>query len=188
MRLAGAVLLAGVTSLTTTLLEDHGAVAVFLILAVDAVLPVGGELPMLLSGAVAAGAIGSGTSLFGMDVAAGVASYLVLASAGTAGYLSGSVGGWYMGRRGGRELIARHGTWLHLGPARLRQADRWFDRYGRGAVLLGRVTPLVRSFISVTAGVLSTPFVPYVVLSALGLGRLVLRPRRDRLGRGGSLG
>lgn len=168
MRLSGSVTFASLTSLTTTLLEDHGALAVFLILAVDAVLPVGGELPMLLSGAVAAGAIGSGTSLFGVEVAAGAATYVLLASAGTVGYLSGSIGGWYLGRRGGRDLVERHGTLLHLGPARLRRAERWFDRFGHGAVLLGRVTPLVRSFISVTAGVLRTPFPSYVVLTAIG--------------------
>lgn len=159
--------LASLTSSTTHLLEHHGVIAVFLLLAVDAILPVGGELPMLLSGAVAAGAIGHGTSLFGTHVATGLASYLTLAAAGTAGSLAGALAGWLVGLRGGRDLIARRGHWLHLPPARLARAERWFERRGRWAILLGRLTPLVRSFISVTAGVLRAPLLPYLLLSAV---------------------
>jgi membrane protein DedA with SNARE-associated domain len=160
--------LASITSTVTSLLEHHGALAVFVILAIDAVLPVGGELPMVLSGAVAAGAIGHGSSLLGIHVAEGVATYVVLATSGTLGYVCGSIGGWYLGRRGGRELIERHGPLLHLGPSRMRRAERWFSRFGQAAILLGRVTPLVRSFISVTAGVLRAPFGPYLILTVLG--------------------
>src|SRR3954451_23182782 len=95
------VLLASLTSFTSSLLTAHGALALALVLAVDAVLPVGGELPMLLAGAVAAGAVGDGTSVFGAHVASGLPTYIVLASAGTLGYLAGSVAGWAIGRRGG---------------------------------------------------------------------------------------
>jgi membrane protein DedA with SNARE-associated domain len=151
---------ADLTSSVTSLVEHHGALAVFLLLAIDAVLPVGGELPMLLSGVVAAGALGHGPS--------GPAVYLELAAAGSLGYLAGSIGGWAVGRRGGRGLVERHGRWLHLGPDRLARAERWFESRGRAAVLIGRVTPLVRSFISVAAGVVRVPFAPYVVLTAIG--------------------
>jgi membrane protein DedA with SNARE-associated domain len=138
--------------------------AVFALMAVDAVLPAGGELIMLLAGALAAGAIGHGTAGAGT----GATAYVALASAGTVGYLAGAVIGWAVGRRGGRELIARHGRWLHLGPRRMQSAEAWFDRHGRTAILLGRLTPLVRSFVSVPAGVLGAPLGPYVALTALG--------------------
>lgn len=161
-------MLATLTSTISGQLEAHGALLAFALLAVDAVLPVGGELPMVLSGATAAGAIGHGTSLFGLHLDPGVATYVVLALAGTLGYLTGSIGGWALGRRGGRELVDRHGRWLHLGPHRMVQAERWFARHGRKAVLLGRVTPLVRSFVSVAAGVLEAPFPSYVGLTAIG--------------------
>jgi membrane protein DedA with SNARE-associated domain len=88
--------------------------------------------------------------------------------AGTLGYLAGSVAGWLLGRRGGAALIERHGRWLHLGPHRMARARAWFDRHGRAAVFLGRLTPLVRSFISVPAGVFGVPLGSYVALSALG--------------------
>jgi membrane protein DedA with SNARE-associated domain len=156
--------IASVTTVLTDLVSQHGVLAVFALMAVDAVLPVGGELIMLLAGALAAGAIAHGTS----GVGTGATAYVALASAGTVGYLAGAIIGWAVGRRGGRELIARHGRWLHLGPRRMQGAEAWFDRHGRTAILLGRLTPLVRSFVSVPAGVLGAPFGPYVALTALG--------------------
>jgi membrane protein DedA with SNARE-associated domain len=156
--------IAGVTAVLTDLVNQHGVLAVFALMAVDAVLPVGGELIMLLAGALAAGAIGHGAA----GVGTGATAYVALASAGTLGYLAGAIAGWAAGRRGGRELIARHGRWLHLGPRRMQGAEAWFDRHGRTAILLGRLTPLVRSFVSVPAGVLGAPFRSYVALTALG--------------------
>jgi membrane protein DedA with SNARE-associated domain len=147
----------------------HGVIAVFVIMAIDAVLPAGGELTMLVAGAVAGGALaGHHPSLFGHVLAGGLESYLVLAVAGTLGYLVGAVAGWALGRWGGRPLLERHGRWLHLGPDRLARAERWFDRHGRAAVLLGRLTPVVRSFISIPAGALESPLVPYTALTLLG--------------------
>jgi membrane protein DedA with SNARE-associated domain len=150
--------LASLTSTLQDLLVHHGALAVFCVMAVDAILPVGGELTMLLAGALAAGALGSGGHT-------GLSEYLLLSLAGTAGYLAGSIAGWWIGDRGGREFIHRHGRWLHLSPERFARAEAWFDRHGRMAVFLGRLTPLVRSFISIPAGVLGFPFRPYVVLT-----------------------
>lgn len=153
--------LASLTSTVQDLVAHHGALAVLLVMAVDAVLPVGGELTMLLAGALAAGALG----VAGRH---GLPEYLVLSVAGTVGYLAGSVGGWAIGRSGGRELVERRGRVLHLGPERFARAERWFVRHGAKAVLLGRLTPLVRSFISIPAGVLGFPLLPYVALTAVG--------------------
>jgi membrane protein DedA with SNARE-associated domain len=150
--------MASLTSTVQDLVVHHGVLAVFAVMAVDAVLPVGGELTMLLAGALAAGALGGG----GRD---GLPEYLLLSAAGTLGYLTGSLAGWWVGRRGGRELVERHGRWLHLGPERFARAEAWFDRHGRMAVFLGRLTPLVRSFISIPAGVLDFPLRPYVALT-----------------------
>ena len=54
------------------------------------------------------------------------------------------------------------------GPAPLLDTEAWFGRWGSWAVFLGRITPLVRSFISIPAGVFRTPFARYVVLTLLG--------------------
>jgi membrane protein DedA with SNARE-associated domain len=153
----------------TDWIAQNGVYAVFALMALDALLPAGGELIMLYAGVLAAGGVsGHQASLFGMSLASGLESYIVLALAGTFGYLLGSVIGWAIGRFGGRMLIERHGRWLHLSPKTFARAERWFDRYGLRAVLFGRITPVVRSFISIPAGVFRSPIPTYVPLTLLG--------------------
>ncbi len=162
-------LLASVTGQLTAWIGQHGVYAVFAIMAVDAVLPAGGELTMLYAGALASGAVSaSHPALFGQVLRPGLESYLVLAGAGTLGYLVGSLAGWGIGRSGGRELLERRGRWLHLGPDRMARAERWFVRHGAAAVFLGRLVPLVRSFVSIPAGVLGSPLGPYTGFTLAG--------------------
>jgi membrane protein DedA with SNARE-associated domain len=161
------------TATLTTQLTDwvaqHGVYAVFGLMAVDALVPVGGELVMLYAGVVAAGAASKATvTVFGISLASGAPSYVALALAGSFGYLFGALVGWSIGVRGGRPLIERHGRWLHLSPEAFDRAERWFARFGPRAVFLGRLTPLVRSFISVPAGVLGSPLASYTILTLLG--------------------
>ena len=166
---AHGLVLASLTGRLTSWIGHHGAYAVFAIMAVDALLPVGGELTMLYAGALAAGAIaGQHPVLIGHQLHTGLESYLVLAAAGTLGYLVGALIGWAIGRWGGHALLERHGRWLHLTPENVERADRWFERHGRAAVFLGRLTPVVRSFISIPAGTLESPLGPYTVLTLAG--------------------
>jgi membrane protein DedA with SNARE-associated domain len=166
---ARGLVLASLTGQLTSWIGHHGAYAVFGIMALDALLPVGGELTMLFAGALAAGAIaGEHPVLFGHQLQTGLESYLVLAIAGTLGYLAGALVGWAIGRWGGRALLERHGRWLHLTPENLARAERWFERHGRAAVFLGRLTPVVRSFISIPAGTLESPLGPYTLLTLAG--------------------
>jgi membrane protein DedA with SNARE-associated domain len=163
------LVLASVTSSVTGWIAEHGLYAVFALMLLDALFPVGGELVMLYAGVLAAGAVTEhGVSLFGATLGSGAESYVALSLAGTVGYLLGACLGWELGRRGGRALIVRHGRWLHVGEANLARAEAWFERHGRAAVLLGRVTPVVRSFISIPAGILATPLAAYVALTAIG--------------------
>ena len=73
-----------------------------------------------------------------------------------------------IGLYGGRPLVERRGRLLHLGPERFDRAERWFDRHDRWAVLLGRVTPVVRSFVSMPAGVFEMPLAPYTLFTLIG--------------------
>jgi membrane protein DedA with SNARE-associated domain len=146
-----------------------GAYAVFALMALDALLPVGGELIMLYAGALAAGAIaGQEPVLLSWHPTTGLEAYTALALAGTLGYLFGSLVGWEVGRRGGRPLLERHGRRLHLGEANLARAEAWFARWGDWAVFVGRVTPIVRSLISIPAGVLGSPLARYTILTLAG--------------------
>src|SRR4051794_12750044 len=98
------------TAHLTSWIVAHGLLAVFVLMAIDAILPVGGELVMLFAGALAAR---HGPSL------------VAVVAAGTAGYLAGSLAGWAIGKAGGHPLIVRHGRWLHIGPERFARAERW---------------------------------------------------------------
>jgi membrane protein DedA with SNARE-associated domain len=161
--------IASFTSSLTSLIGNHGLYAVFGLMAVDAVLPAASELVMLYAGALAAGAFaGHHVDLFGSRISSHVWAYVAMALAGTLGYLAGSIVGWGIGLYGGRPLLERHGRWLHLGPQKLERSERWFDRWDDLAVLIGRVTPVVRSFISIPAGVFRMPFWRYTVLTLIG--------------------
>jgi membrane protein DedA with SNARE-associated domain len=163
------VLLASVTSSVTSFVGNHGVYAVFLLMAVDAVFPAASELVMVYAGALASGAFaGQHVVLFGHEITSTGWAYVVVSLAGTLGYLVGSIAGWGIGVYGGRPLAERRGRWLHLGPERLARAERWFDRWDDWAVLLGRVTPVVRSFVSIPAGIFRMPFARYTLLTIPG--------------------
>jgi membrane protein DedA with SNARE-associated domain len=163
------MLVAGVTGTLTSLIGDHGVYAVFLLMAIDAVFPAASELVMVYAGALAAGAFaGQSVVLFGSRVSSHFWGFLVMALAGTLGYLAGSIVGWAIGWYGRRPLLERHGRWFHLSGEKLDRAERWFDRWDDLAVLIGRVTPVIRSFISIPAGVFRMPFGRYVALTAIG--------------------
>ena len=163
------MLLASLTSSVTSFVGTHGVYAVFVLMAVDAVFPAASELVMVYAGALASGAFtGQHVVLFGHEITSTAWAYVVVSLAGTLGYLLGSIGGWAIGLYGGRPLAERRGRLLHLGPARLEQAERWFDRWDDWAVLLGRVTPVVRSFVSIPAGIFRMPFGRYTLLTIPG--------------------
>jgi membrane protein DedA with SNARE-associated domain len=162
--------LASVSSSFTSQVASHGAYAVFGLMAIDAVFPAASELVMLYAGAVAAGvfATAHGVSIFGWHVGFGIGAYAAMALAGTLGYLAGALVGWGIGLYGGRPLLERRGRWLHLSPERLDRAEAWFRRWGNVGVLVGRITPIVRSFVSIPAGVFEMPLAPYTVLTLIG--------------------
>jgi membrane protein DedA with SNARE-associated domain len=151
----------------TSWLAHYGVVAVLVLMLVDAVFPAASELVMVYAGALASGALTHRVDVFGWH-GTGLSAYLAIVLAGVVGYQAGAILGWWVGERGGRPFLERRGRWLHLTPARIDQADRWFDRWDDWAVLIGRITPVARSFISIPAGVFKMPFRRYNVLTLLG--------------------
>jgi membrane protein DedA with SNARE-associated domain len=130
----------------TRWIAEHGVYAVFVLMAIDALLPFAGELTMLYAGVIAGGFAGAHAALFGHQIPDGLAGYVVLSLAGVAGSLVGGLIAWTLGAKGGRALIDRHGS------GELDRAELWFARHGDVAVLVGRLTPVVRSFVSFAAG------------------------------------
>jgi membrane protein DedA with SNARE-associated domain len=158
-----------VTQWVTDVVGDYGLYAVFLLMFVDAVLPAASEIVMLYAGAVAAGAFtGQTVTLFGERIESTPWAYVAMACAGTIGYVGGSILGWALGLYGGRPYLERHGRWLHVTPAKLDRAEAWFTRYGDAAVLIARVMPVVRSFISIPAGIAGMALPRYTLLTIPG--------------------
>jgi membrane protein DedA with SNARE-associated domain len=161
--------LEAITDGLTALIGDHGLYAVFALMLIDAVLPAASELVMVYAGAVAAGAFaGQNVVLFGERIESELWAFVAMAMAGGVGYVIGSIGGWAIGFYGGRPFLERRGRWVHVTPERLRHAESWFDRYGDWAVAISRVTPVVRSFIAIPAGVVRMPLGRYTLLTIPG--------------------
>ena len=86
----------------------------------------------------------------------------------TLGSIVGAIAGYVIGAWGGRPLLDRYGRYVGIGPDDLGRAERWFERWGTWAVLLGRMVPLVRTFVSYPAGISRMRFGRFVVFSTLG--------------------
>jgi membrane protein DedA with SNARE-associated domain len=160
---------ASLSSSITSAIGDHGLYAVFALMALGAVLPVGSELVMIYAGAIASGAFASQhVVVFGSHVVTPVWAYLAIVIAGVAGNTVGAAVGWAIGRFGGRPFLLRYGRYLHVSEARLDRAHGWLDRRGAAAVPLGFALPLVRSFVAIPAGIAEMPLWRFLPLAALG--------------------
>lgn len=87
---------------------------------------------------------------------------------GTVGSVVGAVIAYEVGRSAGRTIVDRWGKWLLLTPHDLESSQRWFEKYGTVSVLVSRVIPFVRSFISVPAGIAEMKRGRFIVLTAIG--------------------
>jgi membrane protein DedA with SNARE-associated domain len=120
---------------------SYGYLAILLLMVAEsACIPVPSELTMPFGGAIAAGAV-AGVHL----------SLPLVIAAGVAGNVIGSYLAWAAGRYGGEAAARRWSSFLG-GQSGIERAQRWFDRYGGRAVLIGRLLPVVRTFISLPAG------------------------------------
>jgi membrane protein DedA with SNARE-associated domain len=157
------------TDAVTTWIANYGLYAIFVLSVVDAVLPAASELVMVYGGALAVGAFSDERlTLAGTPIETTFWAFVAVATAGTVGYVLGSVLGWAIGLYGGRPFLERHGRWLHLTPEKLDKAEAWFERWGSLAVLVSRCLPVIRSFISIPAGVGEMPAGRYTVLTTIG--------------------
>lgn len=89
-------------------------------------------------------------------------------ASGVAGEVIGAYIAWYIGRIGGRRLVARYGRFVLLRPSDLDRAEAWYARHGRLGVFGGRLLPVVRNFVALPAGVAEVPAVSFGVLTFLG--------------------
>jgi membrane protein DedA with SNARE-associated domain len=138
----------------TRAIGDHGFPAVLGLMTLEsACIPVPSEVIMLFAGYL--------VSLHKMTLFAAV-------SAGVLGNLLGSWIAWSVGYYGGRPFIERYGRYIHVTPERMALSDRWFDRHGEITVLVGRCIPVIRTFISLPAGIARMPFWRFTLFTVIG--------------------
>lgn len=150
----------------TSIVADHGIYAIFLLMALAAVVPIGSELVMLYAGSLAATA--DHLTVFGHTVTTPFWIYVSVSLAGLAGNTVGALGGWAIGYYGGRPLLERYGRWIHVTPARLDRAEHRLERYESTAVPVGFAMPGLRSFVAIPAGIVRMPLARFLPLAALG--------------------
>jgi membrane protein DedA with SNARE-associated domain len=110
-----------------------------------------------------------GTMLFaGFNVASGEYSLFAVTAVGVAANLVGSWIAYAVGYFGRVDLIEKHGRKVLIKPHHLKTADNWFERYGDATVFFSRMLPIVRTFISLPAGVARMPFWRFTILTTLG--------------------
>ncbi len=110
--------------------------------------------------------------LAGFNAAGGEQNLVAVLIAGSLGSLAGALLWYWIGRRIGAERLKRltrkHGRWLTITPEEIDQSNQWFGRYGGLAVLVGRLVPTVRTFISVPAGVAEMPLYKFMAFTTVG--------------------
>jgi len=104
----------------------------------------------------------------GFNVANGEYSLLVVTAVGVAANVVGSWIAYAVGYFGRVDLLEKHGRKVFIKPHHLHKADDWFERYGDATVFFSRMLPIVRTFISLPAGVAKMPFVRFTVFTTLG--------------------
>jgi membrane protein DedA with SNARE-associated domain len=143
-----------VANWATDVVRDLGLPGIFVLMTAEsACIPIPSEATMLFAG---------------FNVDQGEFSLFAATAAGVLGNLLGSWIAYAVGYFGRIELIERHGKWLHIRKSSLDRADRWFERYGDWAVLFSRMLPIVRTFISLPAGVARMPFWRFTVFTLIG--------------------
>ncbi|MGA8365117.1 MAG: DedA family protein [Solirubrobacteraceae bacterium] len=146
---------------TSSFVREAGLPGIFALMALSsACIPIPSEVVMLFAGFAVADPSQSASQ-----------HHMTMTGVILAGLLGTMVGSWIaygVGRGGRLELLERHGGKVHMGPAQIERADRWFQRYGEPAVLFGRMIPLVRAFVSLPAGIAKMPLGRFTVLSLIG--------------------
>ena len=133
---------------------DLGLWGIFLLMAPEsACIPIPSEATMLFAG---------------FNVHEGHYSLFAAVAVGSLANLVGSWVAYGLGYYGRLELLEKHGKALHIKPSHLAWADRWFAKYGDYAVFFSRMLPIIRTFISLPAGVARMPFWRFSILTLLG--------------------
>ncbi|HEX8054913.1 MAG TPA: DedA family protein [Thermoleophilaceae bacterium] len=138
----------------TNVVEEIGLAGVFVLMALEsACIPIPSEATMLFAG---------------FNVSEGEYTLFAATAVGSLANLAGSWVAYWVGRAGRVDILEKHGRKLHIKKSHLEWADRWFERHGDATVFFTRMLPIIRTFISLPAGVARMPFWRFSVLTLAG--------------------
>jgi membrane protein DedA with SNARE-associated domain len=138
----------------TNVVGDLGLAGIFVLMLLEsACIPIPSEATMLFAG---------------FNVSEGHYSLLEVTAVGSLANLVGSWVAYAVGWYGRVDILEKHGRKLHIKPSHLAWADRWFERHGDATVFFTRMLPIIRTFISLPAGVARMPFWRFTVLTLAG--------------------
>lgn len=98
----------------------------------------------------------------------GQMDWILVSLVGTAGCIAGSALAYWVGMKGGRAFVCRYGKYVLLNEGHLDATERWFEKYGMLMIFLTRLVPIVRTFISLPAGMARVDFKKFIILTAIG--------------------
>lgn len=143
-----------VSNFAIYLIENLGYWGVYIAMTIEsACIPLPSEVIMPLAGFVA---YEGKMSLVGITVV------------GVMGNLTGSLIAYFVGLKGGRPFLEEYGKYVLISHKRLEMAHDWFERYGHEAVLISRVLPIIRTFISLPAGIAEMDLKKFIIYTVLG--------------------
>jgi membrane protein DedA with SNARE-associated domain len=146
-------ILSPVVDAATSVIDSLGLPGVFLLMTAEsACVPIPSEAIMLFAG---------------FNVAQGNMTLFGIVAAGVLGNLAGSLIAYAVGYYGRLELLERNRL-IHVNRRHLEQADRWFQRHGSATVFFTRMLPIIRTFISLPAGIARMPIGRFVVFTLAG--------------------
>ena len=138
----------------TNVVGDLGLPGIFILMLLEsACIPIPSEATMLFAG---------------FNVSNGEYSLFAITAVGSIANLVGSWLAYAVGYYGRLELVERHGNKLHIKKSHLDWADRWFERYGSATVFFTRMLPIIRTVISLPAGVARMPFWRFTIYTLAG--------------------
>ena len=153
-------MLALLTDFVTDEIAQYGLLAVFVLMVLEsACIPIPSEVTMLFGGALTTASFLAPEQQL---------DFWLVVLAGTVGNVVGSWLAYWAGYAGGRPLVDRWGRYLLIRPHEVDRAHEWFERKGQGAVFVGRLLPVIRTFISLPAGVVRMGFWRFTFYTVLG--------------------
>lgn len=151
-----------ITNFVTSLYVHTGLVGILLAMAIESCcIPLPSEIVMPLAGIM----LVTGKIVSGIGLLPGL---ILVALAGSLGCVVGSIAAYGIGYAGGRPLMLKYGRYVLISHHDADRADAFFQKYGSATAFFSRLLPVVRTYISLPAGITKMPFAKFIVYSFLG--------------------